>query len=302
MKVLNSTKAVSLSVDRRMESFLSEVFETELGAIVDEISIPRHFQLNKGNNRRVGEWLYERLESFGYETSFQGDFSNIVALNSARKSSPQILIGAHYDSVPDCPGADDNASAIAALMVCARLVAKLAPQIPVCFVAFNCEEDGLVGSTDFVKNYLPNANLKIEQVHILEMIGYASDFENTQKIPPGLPVKIPTTGNFLGILGNQNSNPFVDQLLTLGKTYLPDFSVIGLKLYLGVEKLLPDLGRSDHLPFWKQKIPALMWTDTADFRNPNYHGHSDTPETLNYAFLKKVTQLLLLQILNFKNR
>ena len=66
----------------------------------------------------------------------------------------------------------------------------------------------------------------------------------------------------------------------------------GLKVYFGVEQSLPVLGRSDHEPFWKAGIPAVMWTDTAEFRNPHYHQRSDTPETLDYGFLRAVTQVL----------
>lgn len=302
MKVIHSSNATFLPINLDFQNHLSAVSENELIDTVDRIAIPRHFQFNAKKNRHVADWIFTQLKSLGYETHFQGAYSNIVAFNPNLKSSSLILIGAHYDSVPDCPGADDNASAVASLLVCAKIISEFAPSVPVCFVAFNCEEDGLVGSRDFVSSYLSKANLMIGQVHILEMIGYATEAANTQSIPPGLPIKIPSVGNFLGIMGNQNSRQIVDEVLALGKSYLPELPLIGLKLYLGVEKLVPDLGRSDHLPFWEQKIPALMWTDTADFRNPNYHKFTDAPETLNYSFLKKVTQLLLLQILNYQNK
>lgn len=303
MKVKYSSEAVALAVDQTYQQYLSEISENDLIDIVKKIAVPRHFSYNAKNNKDVAQWIFEQLKSFGYETHFQGDYSNILAFNlNAKSSASLILIGAHYDSVPNCPGADDNASAIASLIVCAKTVSKLGLNTPVCFAAFNCEEDGLIGSNDFVSNYLSKTDLILNQVHILEMIGYATEAENTQTVPPKLPIKIPSVGNFLGIMGNQQSRRLVDEVLSLGKNYLPELPILGLKLYLGVEKLVPDLGRSDHLPFWEKKIPSLMWTDTADFRNPNYHRHSDTPETLNYQFLKKVTQLLLLQTLNNRNK
>jgi hypothetical protein len=73
--------------------------------------------------------------------------------------------------------------------------------------------------------------------------------------------------------------------------------VLGLKVYLGIEKYFPVLGRSDHAPFWKAGLPALMWTDTSEFRNPHYHQTTDTPDTLDYAFLRRVTQLLVAAVL-----
>ena len=84
----------------------------------------------------------------------------------------------------------------------------------------------------------------------------------------------------------------MDFVLSRAGTYVPNLSVIGLNVKLGLEKYFPVLSRSDHAPFWAQKIPALMWTDTSEFRNPHYHLESDTPETLDYEFLKQVTQLL----------
>lgn len=301
MKVLHSAAAKTVQKKSDYENCLNSISETDLKKFVEEISIPRHFKYNARNNKIIAEWISSQLTTFGYETHFQGKFSNFVALNPNAKSDSVILIGAHYDSVPNCPGADDNGSAVAALIACAKAISEFALDLPVCFVAFNCEEDGLIGSQDFVEKYLSQSNLKIKQVHILEMIGYATDKPDSQSIPTNMPIKIPSVGNFLGVMGNQNSRGLVDEILKLGKSYLPELPVLGLKLYLGVEKLVPDLGRSDHLPFWQKGIPAIMWTDTVDFRNPNYHRLTDTPETLNYLFLQKVTQLLLLQILKFND-
>jgi hypothetical protein len=54
----------------------------------------------------------------------------------------------------------------------------------------------------------------------------------------------------------------------------------------------PHVFRSDHAPFWAEGIPALMETDTAEFRNPNYHKPTDTPDTLDYRFMTEVARLL----------
>lgn len=301
MRVINSKKSKSLKKNLEIQRYLNLINRNDLINFVEEISIPRHFTYEKENNKYVASWIKSQLTSFGYKTESQGKYSNIVAFNLNLKSDEIILIGAHYDSVPNCPGADDNASAVASLLSCAKAVSQISQEIPICFVAFNCEEDGLIGSYDFVESFLSERNLKLKQVHILEMVGYATDEPNSQKLPANLPVKIPTVGNFLGIMGNKDSLKLVDNVLSLGKTYIPEFSVIGLKIYLGAEKLFPDLGRSDHLPFWENRIPVIMWTDTAEFRNPNYHKITDTLETLNYDFLQNVTQLLLLQILKSIN-
>jgi hypothetical protein len=131
------------------------------------------------------------------------------------------------------------------------------------------------------------------------MVGYCSHSPGSQELPPGIPIKIPDVGDFLGLIGNRRSNALIDGILEQSKSYLPGFPVLGLKVYHGLEKFAPHLRRSDHAPFWKTGIPALMWTDTSEFRNPNYHQWSDTPDTLDYVFLRRVTQLLLLQALLF---
>lgn len=81
------------------------------------------------------------------------------------------------------------------------------------------------------------------------------------------------------------------------KTYRPDFPVLSLKVYVEIEKLFPVLARSDHTPFWKAGIPAVMWTDTSEFRNHHYHQATDQPNTLDYEFLRAVTQILIASVL-----
>jgi Zn-dependent M28 family amino/carboxypeptidase len=181
----------------------------------------------------------------------------------------------------------------------ARAISIYAPQAPICFVAFNKEEDGLVGSSEFVENYLPGRDMKISCAHILEMLGYCNQAPGSQQLPPHLPIKVPDRGNFLALLSNRDSHRQVEQVLKRAKSYLPEFPVLALKVYFGLERFIPDLSRSDHYPFWLARIPALLWTDTGEFRNPNYHLKSDRPETLDYNFLRLATQLLLATALQF---
>ncbi len=129
------------------------------------------------------------------------------------------------------------------------------------------------------------------------MVGFRSREANSQRMPPGIPLKLWSVGDFLGLVGNSRSNAIVESLVRSAKTYLDGFSVLGLKVYLGLEKYFPHLGRSDHASFWMEDIPALMWTDTSEFRNANYHTPFDTPDTLDYSFMKEVAQLLLIRML-----
>ncbi len=114
----------------------------------------------------------------------------------------------------------------------------------------------------------------------------------TQALPPGLPIKVDDVGNFIAILSNRHSNTLLAEIISTAKRKTPSLPVKGLKLFLGVERWFPHLLRSDHAPFWHDKIPAMMWTDTSEFRNPHYHRRSDTPETLSYDFMLSVVTLL----------
>ena len=128
------------------------------------------------------------------------------------------------------------------------------------------------------------------------MVGYASSAAGSQQVPAGLPVKVSDRGDFLGLLANRQSSSILDSILSTAATYTPNLPVTGLKVWLGLEKHFPVLARSDHAPLWEQGVPALMWTDTSEFRNAHYHRRTDTPETLDYLFLRKVTQLLTASI------
>ena len=293
MKIVHSTSKRAKLADSEVSTALAHVSQESLRRAVMTMSQPRHYQSNSLSNRRCAHWIADEFRSFGYITRFQGRYKNILAMPANPASDTMILVGAHYDSVPGTPGADDNASGVAALLECARIIALLEYPATTAFAAFNREEDGLLGSADFVANYLPNSSLNLEAVHILEMIGYCKHSQGSQSVPQGLPIRVPSVGDFIGILGNSDSKHLVDRVLTQAATYVPELPALGLKVYLGIEKLLPVLARSDHDPFWQAGIPAVMWTDTAEFRNPHYHQQTDTPDTLDYGFLRSVTQLLL---------
>jgi Zn-dependent M28 family amino/carboxypeptidase len=299
MKICYPGNTVAKPADAELKRALESVCEDFLREVVKTISIPRHYTSESQNNQFTAQWIARQLKSYGYHSFFQGTYKNVVSVLPGGNGGPLVLFGAHYDSVPGSPGADDNASAIAALLACAKAIGYYEKEAHVCFVAFNREEDGLMGSWDFITNYLPKSGLIVRQAHILEMVGYCSHSPGSQDLPPGVPVEIPDVGDFLGLIGNRRSNALIDDILEQSKSYIPGLPVLGLKVYHGLEKYVFHLRRSDHAPFWKTGIPALMWTDTSEFRNPHYHQWSDTPDTLDYVFLRQVTQLLLLQALMF---
>lgn len=287
MLILNSSHK---SKELKIKSDIN-VSEEYLRNVVKSIAIPRHFVYESKNNTRVKEWIKNEFDNIGLTTSYQGSYQNIIATTGSSADEFSIIVGAHYDSVPRSPGADDNASAIAGLLAVAKGLKNFG-DIPVLYIAFNREEDGLLGSQEFVNSLTIKQSEQIKCAHILEMIGYCSHEPGSQGAPSGLPVKISDVGDFIAIISNRYSNNMLSTILKIGNTYVPELSVKALKVFLGVEKYFPHLLRSDHAPFWSNKIPSLMWTDTSEFRNKNYHKASDTPETLDYNFMRNVVQLL----------
>lgn len=259
--------------------------KNKLRQIVEEISIPRHFKEEAEANQKTQQFIFDILEGFGYRTFVvNSPYNNVIAIPKTWDGRESlVLIGAHYDSVPGTPGADDNASALAIMLTLARILDNN-PNI--CFVAFNQEEDGLLGSQAFVEEYVGKKRLDIELACILECVGFTGE---VQKTPIGMPAPFPSEGNFLGILSNQASNKAAEALKK-GSDKLPIITV-------GTDrdpKQLPEIfHRSDHSSFWKAGIPAILLTDTAEFRNPHYHQPTDTPDTLDYQFMQQITELLV---------
>lgn len=281
--------------DTDLMTLVQSVSSERLRTYVDLLAFPRHYDAEYRANQHARNLLVEFLRGVGFTPQFQGSFDNIVATTGAA-DGPYVLLGAHYDSVPGTPGADDNGSALAVCLECARLIKEHGLGSAM-IVFFNREEDGMLGSREFVADLPRHPEWKIREAHIFEMVGYCIRTAGSQRMPAGLPVLLTSdVGDFLGVLANRHSNSIADSLLTLAASFIPRTPVLALKMYLGIEQFFGHLLRSDHAPFWEAGMPALMWTDTADFRNPHYHLASDTPETLDYDFLSQVTQLALARV------
>ncbi|OQW38296.1 MAG: hypothetical protein A4C66_02805 [Nitrospira sp. HN-bin3] len=214
-------------------------------------------------------------------------FHNVIGTVRPEKRSSQsttpLIIAAHFDTVEGSPGADDNASALAVMLQVARQVRTMTLARPIRFIAFNLEEENLLGSQAYTSLLRKNGET-IQGAIVLECVGYASHLPNSQKIPTGVPIAVPTTGNFLAVIGNERSHHLTGAVAQAMKPHLPIVPLI----VPGNGEKLPDTRRSDHTSFWEQGFPAVMLTDTANFRNPHYHRPTDTVETLNLDFIAAV--------------
>jgi Zn-dependent M28 family amino/carboxypeptidase len=200
-------------------------------------------------------------------------------------------VAAHYDTVPHSPGADDNGSGLAVMLEAARRMKDYPVRRPVRFVAFCLEEAELLGSTAYAGELKANGE-ELEGAIVLECVGYVAREEESQQAPAGLSVAVPVTGDFLAMIGNERSLVLVRAMEEAARQEAADLQVVSL-VVPGQGELFPDVRRSDHAAFWQHGYPAVMLTDTANFRNPHYHRPTDTIETLDLGFMERVTRLLI---------
>lgn len=225
--------------------------------------------------------------------AFGGTFRNIIgALPAAAGSSPlpPLILAAHYDTIPLSPGADDNASGLAVMLEVARALRRVPLRRPVRFIAFCLEEEDRLGSLAYTAHLRANG----EEIHgalVLECVGFASAEEGSQQAPPGLPIAIPSVGDFLAIVGNQQSAELAAAAEEAIARHGTDLKTVSL-LVPGQGEQFPDTRRSDHAAFWAHGYPAVMLTDTANFRNPHYHMPTDVIEALDLGFMERVTKAL----------
>jgi aminopeptidase YwaD len=210
-------------------------------------------------------------------------FRNIVGTRRGLTApETQVLVVAHYDTKPGTPGADDNASAVAAMLEAARLLAPRRWQRTLQFVGFTLEEYGYQGSRRFARQAKRECR-QILGVLDLEMVGFTSQ---AQRLPAGIRAR--TTGDFIGVVGNKRSRGLVETFVESARRSVPSLPVEPL-IVTWNGRLLPIVRLSDHAPFWDAGFSAVMITDTAFLRNPHYHEPSDTMETLDLPFLTQVT-------------
>lgn len=244
--------------------------------------------------------LYTGEHSFSYGASYTGrnvlgSFPGVAAADTV------IIVDAHYDSVSNAPGADDNGSGTVGVMEIARLLSRYPTRKTMRYIGFDLEEAGLAGSTRYVASGLPPGE-KIAGVFNFEMIGYYTEETNTQDVPLGFNLVFPAAynqlaadsfrGNFITNVGYTPHASLANLFNASAATYVPDLKVIDV--IMSPSFPVPDLLRSDHAPFWNAGLPALMITDGADFRNKCYHTPADTlDEKLDFTFMSNVVKATL---------
>ncbi|MBI4202470.1 MAG: M28 family peptidase [Chloroflexi bacterium] len=241
----------------------------------------------------------------GHWYSFRGQVGNNLAgrMRGVDWWLPPLVVCAHYDTVEGTVGADDNASGVAVMLECAHLLAPLSLRRSVEFLAVDMEEPeaggaALTGSQAFTQEIIGVAGY--EGIFNLDMVGYTSG-PGTQRLPSEIEGLFPDVagrmaqqghrGDDLAIVSNRQSAPLVQAFTSGVQQHTPDLGLVTLELPED-RPALADLFRGDHISFWAMDVPAILLTDTGDYRNPNRHTVKDTPETLDYGFMAKVTAAL----------
>jgi hypothetical protein len=295
-----------MAADREYNKQDIAVDKNQLSSTVQKLSGlgPARNYANIVSLNKAADFILNEFQRYGYsplEQKFKVDgneYRNIIA-SYGPETAQRFIVGAHYDVAGEKPGADDNASGVAGLLALADLFKKHSPKIDfrIDFVAYTLEEPPFfrtksMGSYIHSKS-LHDAGVKVKGMISLETIGFYSDVPNSQIYPlPLMRLFYPSKGNFIGVVGNFASSRLVRHVRDRMK--VADIDVESLK----APSCLIGVDFSDHRNYWKFGYPAIMITDTAFYRNPNYHSTSDTIDTLNFDKMKEVVKGLFWALIN----
>jgi hypothetical protein len=247
---------------------------------------------NTKNLNRCAEYILAHFKKAGADTTIQEftvrgkKYQNVIGY-FGDTTGERIVIGAHYDAYVNTPGADDNASGVSGLIELAYLIGKEKINTGIEFVAYTLEEPPFFDTQDMGSAHhaklLHDRKVRVRCMIALEMIGYFSNQPGSQLYPiPALKIFYPNKGNFIAIVGRLGQRKIVKKIkgLMKGATDLPVYSVNAPLIVTGIDF-------SDNRNYWKYGYDAVMITDTAFYRNQEYHEPGDTAERLNYKLMGK---------------
>jgi Zn-dependent M28 family amino/carboxypeptidase len=245
--------------------------------------------------QRAAVYIEDEWGTMGYDVErLEYDVSGIRCANlvttrkGSARSSEILLLGAHYDSVIGSPGANDNASGVAALLEIARMFHAVEPMLTVRFVAFVNEEPPFFWThKQGSMVYAEAARRRGDDIRLmasLETIGCYSDQPGSQSYPPLFRLFYPNRGNFIGIVSDFGSRPAMQRLAEAFRAQ-SDFPLQTVSTF----RFIPGVSWSDHRSFWRHGYPAVMVTDTAFYRYRHYHTPTDTADKLAFPKLAQVT-------------
>jgi len=229
------------------------------------------------------------VKRYGYEVTGSTCYNLEVEIPGTTLADEIVVIGAHYDSVPGSPAANDNASGVAAMRSLAHEFARRKTGRTLRFLAFVNEEAPYahteqMGSWVYARR-CRERDEKVTAMLSLETIGYFTEAPRSQEYPPAVGLMCPSVGNFIGFIGNTRYAKLVRQVVAAFRSSEPFPSQGG-----ALPEIVSHIGRSDHWSFWQEGYPALMVTDTAPFRYPHYHTPEDTADKIDREKLARVVR------------
>lgn len=243
----------------------------------------------------TADYLVALLKELGYTVTTQEvktagqSLHNVEAeLQGSNRRNEIVVVGAHYDSVTGCPGANDNGTGVASALEIARLLVAQKPSRTLRFVFFVNEEPPYF-QTDEMGSYCYAGHCKSRGDNIagmlsLETIGYYSDAKGSQDYPFPFSLMYPDTGNFIGFVADLKSRKFLCDCISSFRNHTK-FPSEGIS----APDFIPGIGWSDQWAFWHYGYPAIMITDTAPYRYPFYHTPGDTADKIDYDRTARVT-------------
>jgi hypothetical protein len=269
-------------------------------------TLPRNYHniasLNEAAAYIADEWIKLGLEVDTQSYRVKGKMYKNLISSFGPPEAERIIVGAHYDVCEKQPGADDNASGTAGLLELARMLTRLQPSLSyrVDLVAYTLEEPPFfrtefMGSAVHAK-YLHDNKIPVRAMLCLDMIGYFSEEKGSQDYPIGL-MKLfyPNRGNYISVVSKFGNGSLTRRV----KKSIKQGSSIDVSSIIAPAKM-QGIDFSDHLNYWKYDYEAVMITNTAFYRNKNYHKPSDLPETLNYQKMSEVIKGVYHAILSIK--
>jgi hypothetical protein len=283
------------------EGLAAAVDRERLAADLDFLAKPR--APGSAHWQAVQDRCAEVFAGLGFEVErqeFQGGVNVIGVRAGASLPSERLVVSAHYDHIAGCDGADDNASGVAGVFEAARVLSAARFERTLVVACWDQEEIGLQGSRAYANRAAQNGEA-IQAAYVFEMIGYASSAPNSQQLPPGLDVIFKTQadqlkandlrGDFVAVIADENALeaalPLEAHALAIG---LPNIR-LELKQNQLHSPVFGTLQRSDHAAFWWAGFPAMMITDTSEYRNRNYHC-AEGPDGLDRLDLEYATQVV----------
>lgn len=294
--LLSSCMLISQCTDKPARTAAVEAsLETRLREHVTYLAVTCHPRDSSHlrQQKAVVDYIARSLRESGGQVDFQTFMAEGRPYVNVRSVIPgsqegRIIIGAHYDACGDTPGADDNASGIAGLLEVARLLKGMHPRYTIELVAYANEEPPFfktkhMGSAHHAA-LMAESKTAVHGMIALEMIGFYSDRDKSQNYPSQtLSWVYPDKGNFIAVLGNWGSVSLARQLQQSLAEQMPT-------VRLNAPEFTGAFGLSDHINYWEHDMPAVMITDTAFYRNVNYHQSTDTPDTLDYKRMALVVR------------